>query len=168
MSSARLNFVRQQGFRDATAQSCGVQFGALVWQPRVLLVLTFVGMLLETGWYFVALGLILWWCAMLPRWNVFDLGYTRLVAKRRGLPPPAPAPAPRRFAQFLAGALSLGSGLATLDGRYQLAWRLLGLLFLAIGGIVLARFCFGSYIYHLLTGQGAYAHRSMPWSRGTK
>ncbi|HEX6792156.1 MAG TPA: DUF4395 family protein [Candidatus Krumholzibacteria bacterium] len=163
--SARLNFVRQQGFADATAQSCGVQFGALVFQPRAMLVLAVLGLLLETGWYFVGLGLVLLWGALVPRWNVFDLAYAWLVSRRRGLPPPMPAPAPRRFAQFLAGLFALGSGLAALAGHHHLAWRLLGLLFLAIAGIVFARFCMGSYLFHLVTGRAAYAHRTMPWSR---
>jgi hypothetical protein len=34
--TAELNFVRQQGLRDATPQSCVYQYPALMWQPRAI------------------------------------------------------------------------------------------------------------------------------------
>ena len=163
--SSTLNFERQQGFADAPAQGCELRFRALVWQPRIMLALIFAGWLLETGWYFVGLGLVLWWGAFVPRLNVFDLAYNALVARRRGLPAAPVAPAPRRFAMFLAGGLSISGGLAHLAGRPALGWMPIGVLVLAIAAIVFAKFCFGSYLYHVIRGQLAYAHRTMPWSR---
>ena len=164
--SSTLNFERQQGFADALAQGCELRVRALVWQPRVMLGILFLGWLVGTGWYFVSLGLVLWWGALVPRLNVFDLAYNALVAKRRGLPRAPVAPPPRRFAMFLAGALSISGGLAQLAGRPVLGWLPLGVLVLAIALIVFTKFCVGSYLYHLLSGQLAYAHRTMPWSKG--
>ena len=162
---SRLNFVRQQGFQEATAQDCGVRFGALMWQPRVILLLAVLGLLFETGWYWVGLSLVLWWGALRPRHNLFDLAYNALVARRRGLPEVPSARGPRRLSMALAGALSMGVGIAMLQGRAQLAWHITGLLFLAIVLLVFGRFCLGSYIFHLVTGRAAYAHRTLPWSR---
>jgi len=34
--TAELNFVRQQGLRDASPEACALQFPALMWQPRVI------------------------------------------------------------------------------------------------------------------------------------
>jgi hypothetical protein len=34
--STELNFVRQQGFRDASPAACDYQYPALMWQPRAI------------------------------------------------------------------------------------------------------------------------------------
>jgi len=65
--SAELNFVRQQGFRDASASSCGHQYEALMVQPRVIGVLILAGVLLQHAPFFLALGALLWWNAVVPR-----------------------------------------------------------------------------------------------------
>ena len=162
---SHLNFIRQQGFPDATPQDCGVRFRALMWQPRVILVLAVLGLLFETGWYWVGLGAVMAWGALLPRYNLFDRVYNALVAAPRGTPRVPPAPGPRRLSAALAGAFSLGIGIAMLGGHAQLAWTLTGFLFIAIAALVFARFCLGSYLFHVMTGNAGYAHRTMPWSR---
>ena len=39
MSEAHVNFIKQQGFNDASALTCDVQYPALMFQPRVIGVL---------------------------------------------------------------------------------------------------------------------------------
>jgi hypothetical protein len=136
-----------------------------MWQPRVVGVLVMIGLLLETGWYFVGLGAILWWNALLPRFSPFDAAYNALVARRSGTRL-QPAPAPRRFAQALAGAFMLAIGLSMLAGRATLAWTFLGFLFVALAALIFGRFCLGSYLFLLFTGQAAFANRTLPWARG--
>ena len=163
--NANLNFVRQQGFENATPKTCELQFPALMWQPRVVLVLVLFGLLLETGWYYIGLSAMLLWSTLLPRWSPFDAIYNHLIARRRGTLLLTPAPGPRRTAQLLAGTLSLLAGLAALAGRPALAWAFQGVLIVAATLLVLGRFCFGSYVFYLITGRAAFAHRHMPWSR---
>lgn len=164
--NVRLNFVRQQGFADASAASCSVQYPALMWQPRVILVLVLLGMLFETGWYFVVFAGVLAWNALVPAWNPFDAVYNRFLARRHGTPPLSPAPGPRRFSQGLAGALMLAVGVAMITGRLDLAWTLQVILLIAIGLLVFGRLCLGSYLFLLLTGKASFANRTLPWARG--
>jgi hypothetical protein len=65
----------------------------------------------------------------------------------------------------MAGTFMLGIGLSLLAGRPALALALETLLVLALGALVLGRFCLGSYLYLLLTGQAAYANQTLPWVR---
>ena len=160
-----LNFVHGQGFTDTTSQSCGVRYPALMFQPRVLSILTILGILLESGSYFLVLAAILCWNVILPRFNPFDAIYYHLVAKRTGQPRVGPAPAPRRFAQGMAGTFMLAIGLSLNSGRDSLAWTFEVLLLIALGALVLGRFCFGSWVYHLLTRNLALARRTLPWTR---
>jgi len=97
--TAELNFVRQQGFRDAAPQSCGYQYPALMWQPRAIGTLVLIGLALQAfvqaGPYFLALSALLWWNVALPRLNPFDALYNALVAGPRACLAWAP---PRRHA----------------------------------------------------------------------
>jgi hypothetical protein len=162
---SRLNFIRQQGFRDAQPIACGAMFGALMWQPRVILVLVALGILFETGWYFIALAALLFWNALLARWSVFDAIHNRWLAKNDSFRLP-PAPAPRRTAQGIAGVLSLAIGIAMITGHPALAWFLQVVFLIALSLLAFGRFCLGSFMYYVFTGQFAYAWRTMPWSRG--
>jgi len=164
--SSRLNYVRQQGFKDATPQACAYLYPSLMWQPRTILVLIMLGLLVETGWYFVGLGAMLWWNALLPRLNVFDAVYNRFLAKRKETPPLAPALAPRRTAQAIAGTMSVVIGIATILHHEKLAWAVFGVMFAAIMLLAMGRFCFGSFVFWLFSGQAGFARRTMPWSRG--
>jgi hypothetical protein len=162
--TAQLNFVRQQGFRDAPAQGCDLRYQALMFQPRVIGVLVLIGLLFQTGPYFLALGALLWWTAAFPRLNPFDALYNALVAGPKGRPRLEPAPAPRRFAQAMAGTFMFGIGLSLLAGRVALALGLEALLLLALAALVFGRFCLGSYLYLVVTGQAEYANRTLPWA----
>jgi hypothetical protein len=158
-----LNFVRQQGLKDATPQTCGHQYPALMWQPRVIGVIVLVAVVLQARLVFLGLGALLWWNAALPHLNPFDALYNRLVAGPKGLPGPGPAPAPRRFAQAMAGTFAVAIGLSLASGRPALAWLLEAFLIAALAALVFGRFCLGSYLYHLFTGQAEYANATLPW-----
>jgi hypothetical protein len=163
--TAKLNFVRQQGFGDTSPEACAYRYPALMWQPRVIGVLVLVGLVCQAWSYFLALGVLLWWNVALPGLNPFDVLYNRLVAKSKVLPPLSPAPSPRRFAQAMAGTFMLAIGLSLFSGWRTLAWSLEGLLLAALAALIFGRFCLGSYLFFLLTGQASFANRTLPWSR---
>jgi hypothetical protein len=162
---AKRQFVRQQGFDDAPAADCACQYSALMFQPRLLGVLVLLAILLQSAALFLVLAVILWWNALVPARNPFDAVYNRAIAAPRNLPSPPPAPAPRRFAQGMAGTLLGGAGLALLAGWPRLSWILQGVVAIALAALVFGRFCLGSYLYHLLRGKVGFANRTLPWSR---
>lgn len=160
--AAQVNFVRQQGFGEATPSSCAYQYPALMWQPRVIGVLVLIGLVLQAWVYFIGLGLLLWWNAILPWLNPFDHVYNAVVAKESNRL--GPALGPRRFAQAVAGTIMLAIGVALLRGWSGLAWSLEGLLVLALAALIFGGFCLGSYIFLLATGRAKYANQTLPWS----
>ncbi len=162
--STELNFVRQQGFRDASSEACAFQYPALMWQPRAIGILVLLGVLLQAWPLFLALWALLWWNAALPRLNPFDALYNRFRAIPRGLPRLGPAPSPRRFSQALAGTFMLGIAGSLLAGWRPVAWTLEGFLLAALGALIFGRFCLGSYVYLLVTGESAFANRTLPWA----
>lgn len=141
------DFVTGQGFSGASSESCAVQYPALMFQPRLITAIAAIGIITQSAPLFLALGFLLSWCALVPRWNPFDRLYASLVAHPRGLPPLV-APPPRRFAQGLAATLMLGIGLLLLRGHAFLAWTLEAIVMVALLVLVLGRFCLGSYLYH--------------------
>lgn len=163
--TAELNFIRQQGFKDAPAEACPYQYPALMLQPRILGTLVLISLVLQAWPWFLALSALLWWNVALPRLNPFDAFYNRFVAKPKSLPRLVPAPAPRRFAQGMAGTFMLAIALALYSGWRAVAWGLEAFLVVALGALILGRFCVGSYLYLLLTGQSAFANRTLPWVR---
>jgi Domain of unknown function (DUF4395) len=163
--SGEVNFVRLQGLREASAESCGYQFPALMLQPRIIGVLVLLGVLFQNWVYFLALAIVLWWNVILPRLNPFDALYYRVVAKRRGVPRLGPAPGPRRFAQGMAGTFMAAIAACLYAGSRGVAWGLEAFLLAALGALIFARFCLGSYIFHLVTRQAAFANRTLPWSK---
>jgi len=163
--TAEVNFVRQQGFRDTSPAACAYQYPALMWQPRAIGCLVLVGLVLQAWPYFLALWALLWWNVALPHLNPFDALDDHLVAKGKGLPRLDPASGPRRFAQALAGTFMLAIGLSLLSGWTILAWTLEALLLTALGSLIVGRFCLGSYLFLLFTGQGGFANRTLPWAR---
>lgn len=163
--TAKLNFVRQQGIREASSDACVYQYPALMWQPRIIGVLVLIGVAVQAWPYFLALWVLLWWNAALPRRNPFDWLYNVLAAKPKGLPPLGPAPSPRRFAQGMAGTFMLAIGAALLLGSRGVAWSLEGVLLAALGALIFGRFCLGSYVFLLVTGQASFANRTLPWAR---
>jgi hypothetical protein len=161
---AKLNFVRQQGFPDASPEACSYLYPALMWQPRVIGFLVLVGLVFQAAPFFLALATILWWNAILPAFNPFDALYNRLLTKGKGVPQLPPAPAPRRFAQAEAGTVMLAIGLALLCEANLLAYTLEGLVLASLGALIFGRFCQGSYLFLLFTGQSAVANGTLPWS----
>jgi hypothetical protein len=166
MSQAPINFVKQQGFGDASVVTCDVQYPALMFQPRVLGVLVLAAVVLQASPLFLTLSAVLWWSALLPRLNPFDRLYNRLIAVRHGRPGLTPAPAPRRVAQGMAATFTLLIGVSLLAGWDTLAWILEALPLVALGALIFGAFCVGSYVFHLLTGNGEFAQRTLPWGRG--
>ncbi len=168
--TAKLNFVRQQGFQDASSESCSYQYPALMWQPRAIGLLVLIGLILQAwpyflAWsYFLVLWAILWWNAAFPSLNPFDALYNLLVAKRKGSPRLTPAPAPRRFAQAMAGTFMLAIGLSLWFGSNILAWVFEGMLLFALGALILGGFCLGSYLFWIFTRHSDVANRTLPWS----
>jgi hypothetical protein len=163
--TAELNFVRQQGFKDAAPEACGYQYPALMWQPRAIGILVLVGLLFQAWPYFLALSILLWWNAALPRLNPFDALYNYFVAMPKGRPRLGPAPGPRRFAQAMAGTFTLAIGVALLMGWNTLAWATEILLLAALAALIFGRFCSGSYLFLVFTGQAGFANRTLPWIR---
>jgi Domain of unknown function (DUF4395) len=166
MSEAQVNFIKQQGFEEASARTCDLQYPALMFQPRVIGVLVLAGVLLQASTLFLTLSAVLWWSALMPRLNPFDRLYNSLVAARKGLPALTVAPGPRRFAQGMAATFMLLIGVSLLVGWDALAWVLEALLLVAIGALIFGAFCLGSYVFHVLTGNGEFAKRTLPWGRG--
>ena len=164
--SARLNFVRQQGFRDADAPTCTRRYPGLMFQPRVVGLLVLAGLALQHWLFWAVLGAVLCWSALLPRLNPFDAVYNAAVGGRGGRPRLPPAPGPRRFAQAMAGTLRLAAAGALLAGLPAVAWGVEGFLVVAVAALVFGRFCLGSFLFLHLRGEGRFARRTAPWASG--
>ncbi len=94
--------MKQQGFAGEADAPCGMHFAGLNFQPRILGVLVLLGILVQVPAYFFALSALLWWNALLPKWNPFEVFYNGAFAPPQREPPLAPAPPPRRFEQAMA------------------------------------------------------------------
>jgi len=160
------NFMRQQGFPEEPADACNMRFEGLYFQPRIMFLLVILGILLQSGAWFLVLSAVLWWNTLAPALNPFEAVYNRFVAPRRGTGPLTPAPMPRRFAQGMAAAFLLGAGLALLAGQPVVSWVLQGFLVAAFSALLFGKFCMGAYVYHLLKGRIAFANSTLPWARG--
>ncbi len=163
--SAKLNFVLQQGFRDAAPASCEYRFPALMWQPRVIGVIVLIGLIFQAWPVFLLLSAVLWWNVIFPARNPFDALYNGFVATPKNLPKLTAAPAPRRFSQAMAATFNLGIGLSLLLGHHALAYVLEAFLVVALSALIFGRFCLGSYIWLLVTGEAAFAKKTLPWSK---
>ena len=163
--SSELNFVRQQGFRDAGVDTCEQQFPSLMFQPRILGVLVVTALVLQSWLLFLGLSAILWWNVLVPALNPFDALYNSLIAGPRGFPRLTPAPAPRRFAQGMAATFMLTIGISLFSGWRVVAWTMEGLLVIAFAALILGKFCLGSYVFHLLRRDAEFANRTLPWVR---
>lgn len=150
MSRSKFDFVRQQGFAQADADSEQDLYSALMFQPRVVAVIVLAGILVQHPAVFATLSAVLLWSALVPLRNPFDALYNRLLAHPRRLRPLAAAPPPRRFAQGVAAAVAGAIAVALL-----LKWRATASVFetflgIAVIGVVFGNFCTGSYLYDLL------------------
>ena len=107
------NFILQQGFKQPAPTVCVMQYSALQFQPRIVLVWLLAGVCLQSPAVFGALCAALWWSALLPKLNPFDALYNRTFGRRPSAFRLSPAPAPRRMAQTMAGAFALACTLLT-------------------------------------------------------
>ena len=112
-----------------------------------------------------ALAAALWWSASVPRFNPFDALYNWTLA-RSGVPALTVAPAPRRFAQALAGLFALAIGVSLALGWRMTARVIEGCFLVAIGALVFGGFCLGSFVFHLVRGRAHFAKRTLPWANG--
>jgi len=169
-SRAVANFMSQQGFVEEPPDACDMHFDGLYFQPRIVFPTVIVAILLQlvsVEWsaeLHLAISAVLWWNALVPARNPFELAYNRWIAVPRRRMELVPAPAPRRFAQGMAAAFSLGAGLALLFGAMPVAWVLQALLVVAFLALLVAKFCLGAYVYHLLRGRTAFANSTLPWA----
>jgi len=163
--SAR-NLILQQGISAPPPAGCGRLSSALVFQPRVVGVVALAGVILQEPAIFAALAIVLWWSALLPRLNPFDAVYNLTFGARPGAVRLEPAPAPRRFAQGMAASFTTAIALCLAGGYTTAAWILEGFMLVAVTAIALGRLCLGSFVFHLISGRGAFAVRTLPWGRG--
>jgi hypothetical protein len=164
MHDPERNFILQQGLDDPAPQDTHPRFEALLFQPRLIGLAVLVGIVLQSPAVFLGLWAILWWSALLPLLNPFDALYNLTLGARPGAIRLGPAPAPRRFAQGMAGAFALAIGAMLQLKWFITAYVLEGFLFAAIVALIFGRFCLGSYIYHLLRGETEFAGNTLPWS----
>jgi hypothetical protein len=83
MMRSREQFIREQGFGDATAEPS--LYNALMFQPRTVGALFLIGAAMQSGWLFAALSAVLWWSAVVPAHNPFDAVYNAVVARLVGV-----------------------------------------------------------------------------------
>ena len=161
-AQSKRNFILQQGLPEPSAEARDAQYSAILFQPRLLGLVFVVGSSLQAPTLFVAFGLILWFCVVDPRFNPFNAMYNRAIAPFTGISL-TPSPAPRRFSQFLGGAFCLAIAASLTMGFRMTAVVLEGFL---IAGTVtmLAGFCVGTFVFHLLRGHAGFAMRTLPWA----
>jgi len=163
---SRRNFILQQGLDRPTQESCPVRFSALMFQPRLLGSFILLAVIFQSPTIFLVLSGILWWNVVIPRLNPFDVVYNRTLANRPGAVRLDPAPAPRRFAQGMAGSFALAIGVLLLLQLGTAALVLQVLLLAALAALIFGRFCLGSFLYQLIRGRSDFAIGTLPWKPG--
>jgi hypothetical protein len=148
MRESRIRFIRQQGFAAETADD--QLYSALMLQPRIIGAIVVLGIVAQSPSPFLVLSAVLLWSALVPSRNPFDAIYNNAVARPRGLPPLAAAPAPRRFAMGMAGTVALTIGVALLAGATITAWVFEGLFAVAVMQVVFGDVCGAANLYQLL------------------
>lgn len=163
--TAKHNFILQQGFEDPAPEVCSIQYSALVFQAKIVLVWIVAGILFDSPAVFAALGALLWWGALFPKLNPFRAVYNRTFGSQPGAFHLDPSPAPRRAAETEAGTIALTSALLIHAGLSLPAY-VVEAVFLAAGlAVMIGSFCFGSFVYHILRGNWRFALRTLPWVR---
>jgi uncharacterized protein DUF4395 len=163
-AQSKNNFILQQGFPEPTVATRDRQYSAILFQPRLLGLVFVVGSARQRPAVFFTLSAILWFCVMAPRFNPFNALYNGALAPFTGITL-TPSPAPRRFSQFLGGAFCLAIAVSLAMGFRMAAVVLEGFL---IAGTVtmLAGFCVGTFVFHLVRGHVGFAMRTLPWAAG--
>jgi hypothetical protein len=158
------NFILQQGLCEPAAGTCPLQYSALLFQPRLIGLWLVLAIILQSQVMFFALAAVLWWSALIPRLNPFDALYNWIFTRSRRTSLSS-APAPRRFAQFLAGSFALAIGISLVLGWHTPALILEGFFIAAVAALVFGGFCLGSFVFHVLRGHADFAKRTLPWAR---
>ncbi len=164
MHDPERNFILQQGLEETETQDTHPRFESLLFQPRLIGLVVLIGIILQSPGVFLGLWAVLWWSALLPHLNPFDALYNLTLGARPGAIRLGPAPAPRRFAQGMAGTFALAIGVMLRLGWFVTAYVLEGFLGAAIVALIFGRFCLGSYLYHLFSGKADFAGKTLPWS----
>jgi hypothetical protein len=165
-TTAVRNFVLQQGSPGEAVDDCDFRFAGLMFQPRLIGLVVLVGLVLQAWPVFLCLSALLWWNVALPRWNPFDILYNRLVAERKSRSKLEPAVGPRRLAQAMAATTTLGVAVSLMFEWRMLAWCFEALVLAALTSLLVGKLCIGSYLFHALRGDVAFANRTLPWARG--
>jgi hypothetical protein len=163
-NAAKRNFILQLGFEDPAPAVVPLQYSALVFQPKVVLIGVVAGILFQSPAIFAALGALLWWSALLPKLNPFNALYNRTIGSRPGAFRLGPSPAPRRGAETEAGAVGLTIALL-IHGGFNLAFVAEAIFLAAALAVLIGSFCTGAFTYHLLRGRWAFALQTLPWAR---
>ncbi len=164
MQDSERNFIVQQGLGEPEPQITHRRYNALLFQPRIVGLVVLTGILSQSPAVFLVLSAVLWWNAILPRLNPFDALYNRTLGSRPGQVRLDPAPAPRRFAQGMAGTFALAIGTLLKMNWLPAAYLVEALMAVAILSLAFGRFCLGSFIYFLLKGEFEFAMKTLPWS----
>ncbi len=164
-SEKERNFILQQGFDEPNRQVGHLQYSALLFQPRLVGLAGLIGILFQSAAVFLALAIILWWSALLPKLNPFDAVYNMTAGSKPDAFRLTPAPGPRRFAQGLAGVFGLAISVFLLTGWKVAAYVLEAMFVLAVSAMVLGGFCLGSFIFHWFAGRREFARHTLPWVR---
>jgi esterase/lipase superfamily enzyme len=147
-------FVCQQGFPVPNANPH--LYSALMVQPRMVGGVVVLGIVFQRPEVFLALAAVMAWAALAPSHNLFDAIYNYAVAYPRSLPPLRVAPAPRRFSQGFAAAMTLAIGSALLTGARSFAWILEGAALISIASVLVRRFCVPAHLYYVLRRTSAW------------
>jgi Domain of unknown function (DUF4395) len=163
--TAKRNFILQMGFGEPAPAVRPRQYSALVFQPKIVLITIVAGILFQSPGVFVALGSLLWWSALFPKLNPINALYNRTIGRQPGTFRLGPAPAPRRAAETEAGTFALTIALLIYAG-FSLAAYVLEAIFLAASlAVILASFCTGTFLYHLVRGRWGFVRQTLPWAR---
>ena len=144
-----------------------MQFSALLFQPRLVGLWSLLGVILQSPAVFLTLSATLWWCVLFPKWNPFEHLYNATFGSQKGALKLGPAPAPRRFAQGMAATFSLAIGTLLMFQQRWAAYVIEAILLLAVGALIFGAFCLGSFVFHVVSGRGTFARRTLPWGPGT-
>jgi hypothetical protein len=164
MRNSKIEFIQSLGYLDQHPDDR--LYSALMLQPRMVGVVTVLGVLLQAPWLFLALSAALGWSALVPKRSLFDGIYNQVLARARGLDRLAAAPAPRRFAGGLAALVTLAIGVALLSEAWTVAWVLEALMAVAVMGVVFGRSCAGAELYFALCRRWSKSMQARPSDTG--
>ena len=159
------NFILQQGFKDPAAAVWPMQYSALVFQPKVVLVGIVAGILFQSPAVFAGLGALLWWSALFPKLNPFRALYNLTLGSEPGAFRLNPSPAPRRAAETEAGTIAVTSALLIHSGLSLAAYVVEAVFWGAGLAVLIGSFCTGTFVYHLLRGHARFALQTLPWAK---